>query len=97
VLTTQRIAASAPGDPASIGPYAVLGRLGAGGMGTVHLGRAPDGRLVAIKVLRRELAADPRFVARFADEMQAARRVAPFCTAPVLDAAPNAVPPWLVT
>jgi eukaryotic-like serine/threonine-protein kinase len=97
VLTTQRIAASAPGDPATIGPYTVLGRLGAGGMGTVHLGRAPDGRLVAIKVLRRELAADPAFVARFADEMQAARRVAPFCTAPVLDAAPTAVPPWLVT
>jgi hypothetical protein len=97
VLTTQRIAASAPGDPATIGPYAVLGRLGTGGMGTVHLGRAPDGRLVAIKVLRRELAADPAFVARFADEMRAARRVAPFCTAPVLDAAPTAVPPWLVT
>ncbi len=97
MLTTQRIAASAPGDPATIGPYTVLGRLGAGGMGTVHLGRAPDGRLVAIKVLRRELAADPAFVARFADEMRAARRVAPFCTAPVLDAAPTAVPPWLVT
>ncbi len=91
------VIAPTTGDPVAIGPYAIVGRLGAGGMGTVYLGRAPDGRLVAVKVLRRELAADPAFVARFADEMQAARRVAPFCTAPVLDAAPTAVPPWLVT
>lgn len=31
-------------DPRWIGPYAVLGRLGAGGMGEVYLAEAPAAR-----------------------------------------------------
>jgi Tol biopolymer transport system component len=54
-------------------------------MGAVYLGRAPDGRQVAIKVVRPELAQDSGFVARFEDEVANARRVASFCTAQVLD------------
>jgi hypothetical protein len=34
-------------DPAQLGPYRLLGRLGAGGMWQVYLGRAADGRLAA--------------------------------------------------
>jgi hypothetical protein len=30
-----------PGDPASVGGYRLLGRLGAGGMGQVFLGESP--------------------------------------------------------
>ncbi|MGR7003008.1 hypothetical protein ACU686_41940 [Yinghuangia aomiensis] len=30
-----------PGDPAQVGPYTLLGRLGAGGMGQVFLARSP--------------------------------------------------------
>ena len=87
-----------PGDPRTIGRYGLTGRLGTGGMGTVYLGRAlAGGPLVAVKVVHAELAADPEFRARFADEAAAARRVAPFCTARVLDADPAGRAPYLVT
>lgn len=74
-----------PGDPAKVGPYDLVGRIGEGGMGAVFLGRAPDGRRVAVKVIRPELARDGRFAARFQDEVAHAQRVASFCTAQVLD------------
>ena len=87
-----------PGDPRSIGRYGLTGRLGTGGMGTVYLGRAlAGGPRVAVKVVHPELADDPEFRARFADEVAAAWRVAPFCTARVLDADPAARAPYLVT
>jgi Protein kinase domain/Domain of unknown function (DUF4352) len=87
-----------PGDPPSVGRYVLSGRLGVGGMGTVYLGRAGvGGPPVAIKVVHPDLAGDPEFRARFADEVAAARRVAPFCTARVLDADPTAASPYLVT
>ncbi|WP_349305876.1 serine/threonine-protein kinase [Pseudofrankia sp. DC12] len=84
-------------DPSQIGRYEILSRLGAGGMGAVYLGRDPRGRRVAVKVIRGELANDDEFRARFGDEVTAARRVAPFCTAEVLDADPHARHPYLVT
>ncbi|MFG2257366.1 protein kinase family protein [Streptomyces mirabilis] len=33
-----RVQPARPGDPSRIGPYRIVGRLGAGGMGTVHAG-----------------------------------------------------------
>jgi serine/threonine protein kinase len=66
-------------------------------MGQVFLGRSPGGRLVAVKVIRAELAGDPGFRARFAREVAAARRVSGVFTAPVVDADPAAPLPWLVT
>ena len=86
-----------PADPTSIGGYTLAGRLGAGGMGTVYLGRSATGEDVAIKVLHERLTASPPFLARFADEAAAARRVAGFCTARVLHADVTARPPYLVT
>ena len=87
---TPRLGAVAPlepGDPTQVGRYVLSGRLGAGGMGTVYLARAQGGGpLVAVKVVHPELALDPEFRARFAGEVAAARRVAPFCTARVVDA-----------
>jgi serine/threonine protein kinase len=85
------------GDPPQVGPYLLLGRLGAGGMGQVFLGRSPGGRLVAVKVIRAELAGDPGFRARFAREVVAARKVSGVFTAAVVDADPAAALPWLVT
>ena len=49
------------GDPAVVGPYKLLGRLGAGGMGEVYLGKSPGGRLVAIKLIRPDLAEERGF------------------------------------
>jgi hypothetical protein len=57
-------------DPARVGPYVPLGRLGSGGMGRVYLGRpAADGPgLAAVKVIRPEYAEDPEFRRRFERE-----------------------------
>jgi serine/threonine protein kinase len=58
------------------GRYRLEGRLGFGGMSTVHL--AMDMRLerpVAVKLLAEHLAEDPTFVSRFQREAQAAARL----------------------
>ncbi|WP_255948988.1 serine/threonine-protein kinase [Streptomyces odontomachi] len=84
-------------DPVQLGPYRLLGRLGAGGMGQVYLARPPGGRTVAVKLVRREFAARPEFRRRFTQEVAAARRVGGAWTAPVLDADTEAAVPWLAT
>ena len=85
------------GDPQKVGPYWLLGRLGSGGMGRVFLGRSPGGRLVAVKVVRAELAEQADFRIRFAREVAAARTVSGLFTAPVVDADLDAPVPWLAT
>jgi len=87
----------APSDPRRVGDYGLLGRLGEGGMGTVFLARGPDGQPVALKVIRAEYARDGRFLNRFRYEAAAARRVARFCTAQVLDAGADAGVAYIVT
>ncbi|MEV6395499.1 serine/threonine-protein kinase [Streptomyces sp. NPDC051907] len=89
--------ALADGDPATVGPYRIVARLGAGGMGRVYLGRSRSGRAVAVKVVRPELAEDGEFRRRFAREVGAARRVNGFFTAGVVDADPEGSPAWLAT
>ncbi|MEV4717486.1 protein kinase [Micromonospora noduli] len=85
-----------PGDPARLGGYEVLDRLGDGGMDSVFLARSPQGRRVAVKVVRAELSHDEEFRGRFRSEVNRARQVPPFCTAEVLDADPDHDPPYLV-
>jgi len=59
--------------PRQLGRYKVLQLLGKGGMGAVYRGRDPNlKRLVAIKTLRSELAANDDFIARFRREAQLA-------------------------
>jgi eukaryotic-like serine/threonine-protein kinase len=86
-----------PADPQAIGPYRLLGQLGAGGMGQVFLGLSAGGRLVAVKVIRAELAADPEFRARFRREIAAAHKVSGLYTAAVVDADVDGLVPWLAT
>ncbi|MGW1847936.1 serine/threonine-protein kinase [Streptomyces sp. NPDC001966] len=96
-----------------VGPYVLIGRIGAGGMGTVHLARRdgpvdpsgpadpprPSGRevLAAVKTVREDIRLDTEFRLRFRREAEAARAVRSPHTVALIDAAPDAEPPWLAT
>ncbi|GAB3280525.1 hypothetical protein GCM10027563_09420 [Parasphingorhabdus pacifica] len=84
-------------EPDRIGDYRLLSRLGKGAMGSVYLARSRGGRVVAIKVIRPDLAEDPEFRERFRREAQMARSVGGFWTAAVVGADPDAEQPWLAT
>ncbi|WP_194238393.1 endo alpha-1,4 polygalactosaminidase [Streptomyces spongiae] len=86
-----------PGDLESIGGYALVDRLGSGGMGVVYLGHSDSGRRVAVKVIHAQYAQDEEFRTRFRQEVAAARRVSGAFTAPVVDADPDAEQPWMAT
>jgi hypothetical protein len=63
----ELVAALRRWDPEQIGGYVLIGRLGAGAMGRVYLGRSAAGRLVAVKTIKIELADEPDFRTRFAE------------------------------
>ena len=85
------------GDPGRLGDCILLGRLGRGGMGVVYLGRDASGRLVAVKVIRPELAANDDYLGRFRREVELGRKVRGPFVAEVLDAGTDADRPYLVT
>lgn len=63
----------------TVGRYALVHRLGHGGMAVVYLGRATGRagfeKLVAVKVIHPHLAAEPEFVEMFLDEARIAARL----------------------
>ncbi|WP_433376743.1 protein kinase domain-containing protein [Streptosporangium sp. CA-115845] len=85
------------GEPVRIGSYRLIARLGEGGQGVVYLGETGDATRVAIKVLHARLVDDPSARRRFLREVEAAMKVAPFCTARVLEAALTADQPYVVS
>jgi hypothetical protein len=66
-------------------------------MGEVYLGKSPGGRLVAIKLIRPDLAEERGFRSRFSSEISAARNVSGIYTAAVVDADADAELPWMAT
>ncbi|MET9663594.1 serine/threonine-protein kinase, partial [Streptomyces sp. NPDC006510] len=91
-----------PGRARLIGPYQLLGLLGAGGMGEVYLARpagAPDplGGLVALKTVRADLDLDDGFRIRFRREIDAAGAVRSPHTAALVGGDANGRLPWLAT
>lgn len=59
-----------------LGPYRILSKLGAGGMGTVYKARHQHlDKIVAVKVLPARLTREPEAVARFKREMKAVGRI----------------------
>ncbi|MFE7762507.1 serine/threonine-protein kinase [Streptomyces sp. NPDC057438] len=85
-------------DPGHVGPYELMGRLGAGGMGSVYLARRRGGGLlVALKTIRAELSAEPGYRERFAREIAVARAVRSPHTAQLVDFDAEADVPWLAT
>ncbi|WP_051854922.1 protein kinase domain-containing protein [Streptomyces sp. NRRL B-1347] len=86
------------GPPRHVGPYRLLARIGAGGMGEVFLARARPGTpLVAVKTVRSDLDIDHEFRVRFRREIAAARAVSGPGTAALLDGDADAEVPWLAT
>jgi hypothetical protein len=85
-----------PADPASIGGYPLLGRLGEGGMGLVYLALAGGGRHIALKVVREGLD-DPQVLARFRREAQTVARVRSRYAAGMVASGLNEEPYWLAT
>ncbi|MFC9977162.1 hypothetical protein ACFVH6_40320 [Spirillospora sp. NPDC127200] len=86
-----------PGDPARLGGYEPLGRLGEGGQSIVYLGKGADGGPAAVKLLRARLSQNPEWRARFARELGVLGRVAGFCTAQVSDADVEGDLPYVVS
>jgi eukaryotic-like serine/threonine-protein kinase len=86
-----------PGDPQRLGSYELTGRLGEGGQGVVYSATAPDGTEVAVKLLRPDLTEDAAARSRFVREVQAAKRVARFCTAQVIEADVAGDRPYIVS
>ncbi|MEV4747946.1 protein kinase [Streptosporangium sp. NPDC049248] len=74
-----------PAPQGWLGPYRLIGSLGKGGQGTVHLALTPQGQKVAIKVLHEHFNGNQMVRERFLREVEATRKVATFSTARVLD------------
>ncbi|MEU3021112.1 protein kinase [Nocardiopsis alba] len=83
------------GDPAEIGPYRLVGRIGAGGMGAVYGALDTYGRCVAVKTVRADLAAKPRFREAFAHEVAMLARADGVSTARLYAHDTEAEVPWL--
>ncbi|MGW0702462.1 protein kinase domain-containing protein [Streptomyces sp. NPDC002867] len=83
------------GDPLRLGPYRLLGTLGAGGMGKVYFGRDNAGRTAAVKVLHPELSHDLHLAQRFVREAVTAQSVTSNGVARVLGAQLEGGRPWI--
>lgn len=82
-------------DPASVGGFELLRRLGGGGMGVVYLARSAGGRVVALKTVRADAVASTEARARFRVEVDAARVMGERRGVGVVDADVAGEYPWL--
>ena len=85
-----------PEDPADLGGFELLGRIGHGGMGQVYLGESPGGEPAAVKVIKASVV-DSEARLRFAQETEILKTIWGPRIAAFLDADPEAERPWLAT
>lgn len=83
-----------PKDPQSLGPYSLVARLGAGGMGVVYLAAKGADR-VALKVVRGSFLDDPSLRSRFLREVSTLRKINHPNVAKVLDSDTDDEIAWL--
>ncbi|GAA2311415.1 hypothetical protein GCM10010149_72560 [Nonomuraea roseoviolacea subsp. roseoviolacea] len=85
------------GDPGEVGSFRLTGRIGEGGQGIVYLGVDEQGERAAIKLLHVKFSGDQIARSRFARELKAAKRVASFCTARVIEADLDGDTPYIAS
>lgn len=85
-----------PGDPEQIGPWQIVNRLGAGGMGIVYLGTNGT-RSAAIKIVRDFLLEDPVAKTRLAREVDSLKKVRSEFVAEIVGSDIEASPAWIAT
>jgi serine/threonine protein kinase len=85
-----------PGDPDQIGPYQIINRLGAGGMGVVYMGTTGT-RSAAIKIVRDYLLEDPASRTRLSREVNALKKVKSPFVAEIIDSDIDAERAWIAT
>ncbi|MCK9869283.1 serine/threonine protein kinase [Nocardiopsis dassonvillei] len=83
------------GDPRTLGPYRIVGRIGAGGMGAVYGGIDGGGRCVAVKTVHARFARGRGHREAFAREVDMLARARGVSTARLYDADTTARVPWL--
>ena len=83
-----------PKDPKEIGPFSIIARLGAGGMGSVYLGKKGIDQC-AIKVINASLLSDKNARKRFSAEVETLRKLDSEFIAKIVDAEIDADDPWL--
>jgi eukaryotic-like serine/threonine-protein kinase len=86
-----------PTDPVQLGPYRLTGRLGQGGQALVYLGEAESGAPVAVKFFLAPFGDTPSVRESALRELEAAKQVARFCTAQVLDSGTIGTRPYIVS
>jgi len=90
-----------PDDPRRVGRYRLSGRIADYpadlGPTNSYVARLPDGSMASVALLGKDWAAGGAARDRFTAEARAARRVAPFCAARVLDAGFDGDEPYLVS
>jgi len=83
---------------AQIGPYELIEKVGAGGMGSVYRARDPrDGRIVALKLMHEHVASDPSYAERFRREAAVAALIDSPNVVRVLEFASDRGRPYIVT
>ena len=92
-----RVAVTTSPEETRVGPYRLLAHIGEGGMGVVHLAQGPDGRRVALKVLRPHIVGDAEARERLAQEVSSLQRLSSPRIAEILDADPHGPVPYVVT
>jgi hypothetical protein len=90
-----------PDDPRRVGRYRLSGRIADypadPGLTSSYAARLPDGSMASVALLGKDWAPGGAARDRFTAEARAARRVAPFCTARILDAGFDGDEPYLVS